>query len=134
ELGGGTTGSARAKLRWQPTDDLDIMISASYEKADLQETPELLVKTTNPYPSTNSLINFYNVQIENQFGVRYDDRFLAPEDNRYAVYSTFCRPLLDGVVQQAPYQPVPSGICYPRTKDQEKTSVSARLKYAIADN
>jgi iron complex outermembrane receptor protein len=134
ELGGGTTGTARAKLRWQPTDDLDIMISASYDKADLQETPELLVKTTNPYPSTNSLINFYNVQIENQFGVRYDDRFLAPEDNRYAVYSTFCRPLLDGVVQQAPYQPVPSGICYPRTKQQEKTTISGRLKYAIADN
>jgi iron complex outermembrane receptor protein len=134
ELGGGTTGSGRAKLRWQPTDDLDIMISASYEKADMQETPELLVKTTNPYPSNNSLINFYNIQIENQFGVRYDDRFLAPEDNRYAVYSTFCRPLLEGVVQQPPYQPVPSGICYPRTKQQEKTTVSGRLKYAIADN
>jgi iron complex outermembrane receptor protein len=134
ELGGGTSGSARAKLRWQPTDDLDIMLSAAYEKADLQETPELLVKTTNPYPSTNSLINFYNIQIENQFGVRYDDRFLAPEDNRYAVYSTFCRPLLEGVVQQPPYQPVPSGICYPRTKQQEKTSFSGRLKYALGDN
>jgi iron complex outermembrane receptor protein len=134
ELGGGTTGSARAKLRWQPTDDLDIMLSASYEMADLQETPELLVKTTNPYPSTNSLINFYNIQIEDQFGVRYDDRFLAPDDNRYAVYSTFCRPLLEGVVQQAPYQPVPSGICYSRNKQQEKVSVSGRLKYALADN
>ena len=134
ELGGGTTTNVRAKLRWQPSEDLDILFSASREQANLQETPELLVKTTNPYPSTNSLINFYNVQIENQFGVRYDDRFLAPKGNRYAVYSSFCRPLLSGVVQQPPYQPVPSGICYPRMKDQEKSSYSGRMKYALTDN
>ncbi|WEK46322.1 MAG: TonB-dependent receptor [Candidatus Andeanibacterium colombiense] len=134
ELGGGTIGGGQVKLRWQPTSDIDLMLTGVYNKADLQETPELLVKTTNPYPSNNSLINYYNIQIENQFGVRYDDRFLAPADNRYAVYSTFCRPQLDGVVQQAPYQPTPSGFCYPRTKEQEKTVLSARLKYRLGDN
>jgi len=134
ELGGGTQGGGRVKLRWRPTPDLDLMLTGSYDKANLQETPELLVKVTNPYPNPSSLINFYNIQIENQFGVRYDDRFLAPKGHRYSVYSSFCRPLLSGVVQQPPYQPVPSGICYPRTKEQEKTVVSGRLKYRIDDN
>lgn len=134
QLGGGTTAGGQVKLRWQPTSDIDVLLTGVYNKADLQETPELLVKTTNPYPSTNSLINFYNVQIENQFGVRYDDRFKAPADNPYSVYSTFCRPLLSGVVQQAPYQPTPSGFCYPRTKEQEKTVVSGRLKWRLSDN
>lgn len=134
ELGGGSQYGGQAKLRWQPTDDLDVMVTGVYDRSDLQETPELLVKVTNPYPNPSSLINFYNIQIENQFGVRYDDRFLAPADNPYSVYSSFCRPLLEGVVQQPPYQPVPSGICYPRTKEAEKTVVSGRIKYALADN
>ena len=134
KLGGGTQGGGQIKMRWQPTDRLDILLTGAYDKADLQETPELLVKVTNPYPNPSSLINFYNIQIENQFGVRYDDRFLAPQGHRYSVYSSFCRPLLAGVVQQPPYQPVPSGICYPETKEQEKTVASGKLKYELTDN
>lgn len=134
ELGGGSKKGGQVKLRWQPNSNLDVMLTGAYSKADMQETPELLVKVTNPYPNPSSLINFYNVQIENQFGVRYDDRFLAPAGHPYSVYSSFCRPLLSGVVQQPPYQPVPSGICYPRNKEQEKTVTSARVKARLADD
>lgn len=134
ELGGGTQGGGQVKLRWRPTEDIDLMITGAYDKADLQETPELLVKTVNPYPNPSSLINFYNNQVESQFGVRYDDRFLAPAGNPYAVYSTFCRPLLSGVVQQPPYQPTPSGFCYPRNKEAENTTISGRLKARLTDD
>ena len=134
ELGGGTQGSGSAKLRWRPNPNVDLLLGLSYDKADLQETPELLTRVVNPYPNPSSLINAYNIAIENQFGVRYDDRFLSPKGNRYSVYSSFCRPLLNGVVQQPPYQPVPSGICYPKTKEQENTTVFGRLKYRLASN
>lgn len=134
EEGGYNRGGGRVKVKWQPAPGLTINLGASIDIDNRQETPELLVKTTNPYPNPSALVNVYNIAIEKQFGVRYDDRFLAPKDKPYSVYSTFCRPLLDGVVQQPPYQPVPSGICYPKTKKQDNYTLYGRVNYDIAEN
>jgi len=134
EEGGYNRGGMRAKLKWEPTPDLTISLGGSFDISDGQETPELLVKTTNPYPNSNAIVGRYNEAIEDQFGVRYDDRFLAPADKPYSAYSTFCRPLLEGVIQQPPYQPVPSGICYPKTKKQDKYTGYGRINYNLADN
>lgn len=134
EEGGYTRGGGRVKLRWQPTPDLTISLGGSLDIEEGQETPELLVKVTNPYPNPSALVNRYNEAIEDQFGVRYDDRFLSPKDKPYSAYSTFCRPLLEGVVQQAPYQPVPSGICYPKTKRQASYTLYGRVNYDVAEN
>jgi len=134
EEGGGTENGVRLKLRWVPSDRLEVNFGVNVEKRDDQSSPELTTKITNPYPNPSGLINVYNQAIENQFGVRYDDRFMPPPGQPYSSYSSFCRPLLQGVVQQPPYQPVPSGICYPPTMLQHSWTTSGSVDYEIADN
>ena len=134
EEGGGTESGARLKLRYVPTDKLELNFGVNVERVDDQDSPELTVQITNPYPNPSGLINVYNQAIENQFGVRYDNRFLQPPGERYSSYSSFCRPLLQGVVQQPPYQPVPSGICYPNSKEQDSLIYSGKVDYQVADN
>jgi iron complex outermembrane recepter protein len=133
EEGGGNSGGARLKLRYVASDKLELNFGINTERFDLQGSPELTVAVTNPYPNPSGLINVYNQAIENQFGVRYDDRFLPPPGQRYSSYSTYCRPLLDGVVQQPPYQPVPSGICYPNERRQDSLIYSGKLDYSFSD-
>ena len=132
ENGGGTRAGARVKLRYTPTSRLTIDLSANYEKADLQNSPEVITKITDPYPNSNGLVHLYNQVILNQFGIKYDNRFLPPE--RYSNYSTMCRPLLQGVIQQPPFEPVPSGICYPGGTTMVSTTTSAQIHYDIASN
>jgi len=133
EEGGGTQNGGRLKLRYVASDKLELNFGVSTERFNLQDSPELTVDVTNPYPNPSGLISAYNVAIENQFGVRYDDRFLPPPGQKYSSYSTFCRPLLQGTVQQAPYQPVPSGICYPNAREQDSTIYSGKLDYSFTD-
>lgn len=134
EEGGGTEAGARLRLRWVPNDRLEVNLNTHVEKIDNQASPEVTKKITNPYPNPNGLVNFYNVAIENQFGVRYDNRFLPPPGKPYSSYSSFCRPLLQGVVQQPPYQPVPSGICYPNSNTFNSKTTSGTVDYQITDN
>ncbi|MBT2186545.1 TonB-dependent receptor [Sphingobium nicotianae] len=126
ELGGTSRAGGQVKLRWQPIDGLDVLLSAAYNKQNDQETPEVLAYIDNPYPNNNGLIQGYNVAIENLFGVRYDNRFLPPASNRYATYETFCRPLLAAIK--------PSGFCYGDEKTQDKATFSGRVRYKVADN
>lgn len=132
EEGGGSEAGGRLKLRWVPSEQMEVNLQASVERRDDQGSPELAVQITNPYPNPSGLVNAYNVAIENQFGVRYDDRFLPPNGSPYTSYASYCRPLLQGVVQQAPYQPVPSGICYPNEKEQDSKTFAGKLDYQIA--
>jgi len=134
EEGGGTEAGGRIKARWVPTDRLEVNLGFNIERVDDQGSPELIVSVTNPYPNPSGLINAYNVAIQNQFGVQYDNRFLPPPGHPYSSYSTYCRPLLQGTVQQPPYQPVPSGICYPNQKEQDSQTYSGKVDYQIADN
>lgn len=129
--GGGQEAGGRAKLRWIASDRLDVNLEANYETRNDQGAPELLINVTNPYPNPSGLINAYNVAIQNQFGVRYDNRFLPPAGDPYSSYASYCRPLLQGVVQEPPYQPVPSGICYPNHKDQQSKTFSTTVHYKV---
>jgi iron complex outermembrane receptor protein len=134
ELGGGTQGGGQVKVRWRPTSDIDLLITAAYDKADMQETPELLVQAVNPNPNPSTLIEPYNQQMMAQYGIRFDSRFLAPPGQPYSVYSSFCRPQFNAVLQAAPYAASPSGFCYPRNKEAENTTISGRLKWRLSDD
>jgi iron complex outermembrane recepter protein len=133
EEGGGTEDGARLKVRWIPTDKLEVNFGIDVERTNDQDSPEVITQVTNPYPNPSGLISAYNVAIQNQFGVQYDNRFLAPAGQPYSSYSSFCRPLLQGTVQQLPYQPVPSGICYPNQKLQNSNIYSGKVEYEITD-
>lgn len=134
ENGGGNEAGAILKLRWLASDRLTLDFEANDQRRRDQADPELLISVTNPYPNPSGLINAYNVQIQNQFGVLYDGRFLPPPGSPYSSYASYCRPLLNAVVQQPPYEPVPSGICYPNQKDQDSKVFSSHVNYQIASN
>lgn len=134
EEGGGEEAGGILKLRWVPSDRLDVNLEANDQRKRDQGDPELAITITNPYPNPSGLINAYNVAIENQFGVRYDNRFLPPPGNPYSSYSSYCRPLLQGTVQEPPYEPVPSGICYPNEKNQDSKVFSTRVDYQMVSN
>lgn len=133
EEGGGTQNGGRVKLRYVANDKLEFNFGVNTERFNLQDSPELTVAVTNPYPNPSGLIDVYNQAIENQFGVRYDNRFLPPPGSKYMSYSSFCRPLLQGNIQQPPYQPVPSGICYPNAREQDSTIYSGKVDYSFTD-
>lgn len=129
EEGGGEEGGGILKLRWAPSDRLDVNVEANDQRKRDQGDPELAIAITNPYPNPSGLISAYNVAIQNQFGVQYDNRFLPPPGNPYSSYSSYCRPLLQGTVQEPPYGPVPSGICYPNEKNQDSKVFSTKVDY-----
>ncbi len=131
EEGGGEEAGGILKVRWVASDRLEVNLEANDQRRRDQGDPELLIQVTNPYPNPSGLINAYNVAIQNQFGVLYDNRFLPPPGAPYSSYSSYCRPLLQGVVQQPPYEPVPSGICYPDQKDQDSKVFSGKVDYQI---
>lgn len=132
EEGGGEEAGGRVKLRWVASDRLEVHLAASVETRNDQGAPELLVQVTNPYPNPSGLVNAYNVAIQNQFGVMYDNRFLPPAGNPYSSYASYCRPVLEGTIQVSPYEPVPSGICYPNEKDQNSSTFSGKVDYELA--
>jgi len=132
EEGGGAEAGGIVKLRWIASDSLNVNLEANDQRRNDQGDPELLVQVTNPYPNPSGLINAYNVAIANQFGVQYDGRFLPPPGDPYSSYASYCRPLLQGVVQEPPYEPVPSGICFSNQKDQDSKTFSSKIDYQIA--
>lgn len=132
--GGGTEDGGRLKIRYVPSDRLEINLSADIERTNDEDSPEVIERVTDPYPNTNALVNAYNIQIQNQFGVQYDNRFLAPSGSPYSSYSSFCRPLLQGTVPSSSGEPVPSGICYSNQKLQNSDVFSAKVDYQLLDS
>ncbi|MBT2186442.1 TonB-dependent receptor [Sphingobium nicotianae] len=152
--GGGTMAVGQIKLRWQPTDGVDFMITARHREENMEETPEV---TYGFQPScapgfngqtaatclakgvSSPLQTLYIMTMAN-FGVITDSRFVPPARNGgiYDTYATNCRPNynLTGVPQggsaglPASY---PLGYCYKQGKDAHNTLVSARLKVDISD-
>jgi iron complex outermembrane recepter protein len=134
EEGGTSDSSIKLMLRYAPGGRFEANYAISYAKNDDQDSPELLVKTTNPYPNPNALVQVYNDEMLKLFNIRYDDRFLPPPGRPYSSYSTFCRPYFGGdVVQQAPYIPVPNGFCYPNTQNMKALNTWLKLDYDITD-
>lgn len=129
--GGGDEAGGILKLRWVPSDRLEVNLEANDQRRTDQGDPELLIQVTNPYPNPSGLINAYNVAIQSQFGVLYDGRFLPPPADPYSSYATDCRPLLQEAVQSSSNEPVPSGICYPNEKDQDSKVFSGKVDYQI---
>jgi iron complex outermembrane recepter protein len=130
--GGTDDSSVKMMLRYAPGNGFEANYSISYAKNNDEDSPELLVNTTNPYPNSNALVQVYNQEIQKLYGIQYDNRFLAPAGNRYSTYSTFCRPSFGSdVVQQAPYTPVPNGFCYPNAMSMDSFNTSLKLDYDI---
>jgi iron complex outermembrane receptor protein len=134
EEGGTNDSSVKLMLRYAPGGKFEANYAISYAKNDDQDSPELLVRTTNPYPNPNALVQVYNDEMLKLFNIRYDDRFLPPPGRPYSSYSTFCRPYFGGdVVQQAPYIPVPNGFCYPNAQTMKALNTWLKLDYDITD-
>lgn len=127
ELGGGTKLRGQAKVKWEPTDRLDLVLSGSYSLRDANGTPELITAINPPNPNPTAPINLFNDVIEDLYGIRYDERFLRPHDKSYTAYSQFCRPYYEAI------SPAPSGFCFPNSTRQEKYSFSGRMNYDVAD-
>ena len=132
EEGGTNDSSIKLALRYAPGGPFEANWSISYAKNDDQDSPELLVRTTNPYPNPNALVQVYNVEMQKLYGIQYDDRFLPPQGRPYSSYSTFCRPSFGGdVVQQKPYIPIPNGFCYPNAMKMDALNTWLKLDYDI---
>ncbi len=127
QLGGYDHTTAQAKLRWRPTDKLDVIFTASKHIENDQETPEVaLAYNPNPNPNPNAAIETYNIPIRNAFGIVLDNRFLPPpSSNGYATYATNCRP-------KTAYNP--SGFCYAPDKTADNDLFSTKIHYDITDD
>ena len=134
QMGGGTTAVGQVKLRWQPTEGVDLILTARHREEDLEETPELaLLYVANPNPNTsNALVESFNAAVRAQYGIQLDDRFLAPPGNRYSNYATNCRPLLP-TLRDATGKLLPSGYCFDQGKSADNTVLSAKLNVDFSD-
>jgi len=127
-LGGINHTVGAAKLRWRPTDKLDVMFEVRKREEHDDETPEVaLAFQPNPNPNTtNSLVQAYNAATQKAFGIQLNSSFLAPPGtNGYATYATDCRPNI-------PFQP--NGFCFDRGKDAQHTLYSTKVHYDITDD
>jgi len=137
-LGGGTMAVGQVKLRWRPTDGVDLILTARHRQEDMEETPEIaLFYQPNPNPNTgNALVENYNKAVRDAFGIQLDDRFQATQYNGgYANFATNCRPNLPTLTSNG--QPdgtlLPSGYCFDRNRPAHNTLVSAKLAVDLSD-
>ncbi len=127
-LGGIQHSVGQAKLRWQPTDKIDLLLTFSQHIEHDEETPEVALSYTG---STASNVLAYQAAVQATYGaaVVLDNRFVAPPGTGgYASYATDCRPDLPTLVG------TPSGFCYPQGKTAYSTLASAKLHYQITDD
>jgi iron complex outermembrane receptor protein len=130
-LGGGQTAVGQVKVRWRPTPDIDLLITARHREDDLEETPEVALSyQPNPNPNTtNALVETYNQAVRKAFGIQLDSRFVVPAyTGGYATYATNCRPKLD-------FSPLtlPNNYCFDQGKTAHHTLVSAKLHVDLSD-
>jgi len=138
-MGGGTTAVGQVKLRWQPTDTVDLIVTARHREEDMEETPELsLFYQPNPNPNTgNALVENYNKAVRDAFGIQLDNRFQATQYNGgYANFATNCRPNLPTLTSNGlpTGNVLPSGYCFDRGKSAHHTQLSAKLSVELTDN
>ena len=142
--GGGTFAVGQVKLRWQPTSDIDFILTARHREEDMEETPEIVLGFTEPcvtgllgpQPCGTAAGNQAVIRATYMtFGVVADSRFVTPERNGgiYDTYATNCRPLFDisGGGFPADY---PMGFCYEPRKPAHHTLLSGKLHARLSDN
>ncbi|MEI9852553.1 MAG: TonB-dependent receptor plug domain-containing protein [Sphingomonas sp.] len=138
-MGGGQMAIAQVKLRWQPAQGIDLILTARHREEDMEETPELsLYYQPNPNPNTgNALVENYNKATRAAFGIQLDNRFQATQYNDgYANFATNCRPNLPALTSNGlPTGTVlPSGYCFSRRRPAHHTLLSAKLNVDLAEN
>ncbi|WP_404713882.1 TonB-dependent receptor [Sphingomonas sp. MMS24-J13] len=127
-LGGYNHTTGQVKLRWRPTEKLDIILTARKHIERDEETPEVALSyQPNPNPNTtNALVETYNIAVRNAFGIQLDSRFVAPPGTGgYATYATNCRPNIN--IQ-------PNGFCFDRGKQADHALFSGKIHYDITDD
>src|SRR6185295_2819705 len=79
-MGGGETSVGQLKVRWRPSEKVDLLITARHREENLEETPEVsLLYVANPNPNTaNALVESFNASTRSAFGIQLDSRFLVP--------------------------------------------------------
>lgn len=131
-LGGTNHLTVQGKLRWQPTDKLDFVLTGRSHREDDEETPETAIAyQPNPLANTNTLTQGFNNATQASYGIQLDSRFLTPASYKgYAVYSTDCRPLY---ASQPNTAATPSGFCYPQSKPEHRNTLSIKGHYQWTD-
>jgi iron complex outermembrane receptor protein len=152
--GGGESAVGQVKLKWTPTDDVSLLLTARHRRENLEETPTVTTlfqpacvqpvpgypNGIGPQPCTAPASNqTYNLAAYNTFGILEDNRFIVPERNGhlYDMYGTYCRPLLDisGNVGTGAFTPgYPVGVCYDPRKTSDHTLLSAKLEADLTEN
>ncbi len=153
KLGGGKTAVGQVKLRWQPTSDIDIILTARHREEDLEETPEVtlglnagcVTGLTGAQPCTATAgAQAYHRAAFQTFGIVTDNRFVVPtRDGRpytgllteqiYDTYATNCRPVLNTTGASFPTG-YPFGLCYDQGKTAHHTLLSGKIKARLSDS
>jgi iron complex outermembrane receptor protein len=126
-LGGYNHFVGQVKLRYRPTDDLDIILSARKRIERDEETPEIALDYA---VSTAGNVTAYTNAVQAAFGpgIALDDRFMAPASSGgYASYATNCRPAL-------PIDPQPSNFCYDKNKSADHLQLSGKVLYDFSED
>jgi len=157
-LGGGQTAVAQIKLRWRPTERIDIILEARHREEDLEETPEVAllyatacaapqavdpsIGATNatgaigpqPCTATGGAQAYHRAEYRT-FGITTGPQFVTPTRNGhiYDTYATNCRPLIDLSGGGFP-NPYPTGFCYDQGKTDKHTLLSAKMKAELTDD
>ena len=142
--GGGMIAVGQVKLRWRPTDDIDVILTARHRQEDMEETPEValtyatvcIAGVIGAQPcNTAASSQAYLKAAYNTFGIITGDHFLVPERDggRYDSYGTNCRPLLNKAGSGLPAG-FPDGFCYPHDKIVHHTLFSGKLHARLSDN
>jgi len=138
--GGGTFAVGQVKLRWQPTDTIDLVLTARHREEDMEETPEVAlsyVPIVNGLPNGNAAARAITNAASAQFGgILLDSRFLPPAyTDGYATYATNCRPNYTFVAPDtAQNGVVPVNYCFDRNKTAHHTLLSAKLHVDLSDH
>jgi iron complex outermembrane receptor protein len=143
--GGGKFAVGQVKLRWQPTSEIDVLLTARHREEDLEETPEVVYSFVEPcvtglygpQPCATGASNqaLHRAALQT-FGVVSDNRFVpAPRNGGIRdTYATNCRPLLD--ISGIPGFPAdyPRGFCYDRAKPAHHTLFSGKVAVQLSDS
>lgn len=134
-MGGGVRSVGQVKLRWQPNEDIDLILTARHREDNLEDTPEIAPEFyDNPLDNPNALIKANNYAVYNKFGIILSNDFAPPvEYGGYANYATNCRPAIDKSVEGFSSD-FPDGLCYPWGKTAHHTLYSGQLNAKISDN
>jgi iron complex outermembrane receptor protein len=138
--GGGKTAVGQVKLRWQPTPDIDLILTARHREEDLEETPEVALGYRpacfdTPGCGVSAGAQAYHRATFRTFGITTGNWFVTPERSGgiYDTYATNCRPLLNKSGGGFP-TPYADGFCYDQGQTAHNTLLSGKLNAKLTDN